>query len=135
MGIRGAAARAIGNRVLKALNATIADEKGRWLIDGPGEAELALSGVYAGEVTSIILDRIRIDDDGVHWIVDYKTSTHEGGNLQSFIDAEVTRYTPQLEKYQQLYRAYSNADVRCALYFPLLQEFVPVPLYRTCRYS
>ncbi len=128
MGIRGEAAVAIGARVLRALNATIADEKGRWLIDGPGEAELALSGVYDGEVTSIILDRIRIDDDGVHWIVDYKTSTHEGGNLQSFIDAEVTRYTPQLEKYQQLYRAYSNADVRCALYFPLLQEFVPVTL-------
>ena len=128
MGIRGEAATAIADRVQKALNATIADEKGRWLIDGPGAAELALSGVYEGEVTSIILDRIRIDEDGVHWIVDYKTSTHEGGNLQSFLDAEVTRYTPQLKKYQQLYRAYSNADVRCALYFPLLQEFVPVPL-------
>ena len=128
MGISGEPAIAIGDRVLKALNATMSDEKGRWLIDGPGKAELALSGVYDGEVTSVILDRIRIDDEGVHWIVDYKTSTHEGGNLQSFIDAEVTRYTPQLEKYQKLYRAYSNADVRCALYFPLLQEFVPVPL-------
>ena len=113
---------------MNALRATINDERGRWLIDGPGEAELALSGVYDGEVTSVILDRIRIDEQGVHWVVDYKTSTHEGGNLQSFLDAEVTRYTPQLQKYQQLYRAYSNADVRCALYFPLLQEFVPVPL-------
>jgi ATP-dependent exoDNAse (exonuclease V) beta subunit len=128
MGIRGEPAKAIGDRVLKALRATIDDDKGRWLIDGPGEAELALSGVYEGEVSSIILDRIRIDDEGVHWIVDYKTSTHEGGNLQSFIDAEVIRYTPQLKKYQHLYSAYSKADVRCALYFPLLQEFVPVPL-------
>ena len=47
---------------------------------------------------------------------------------QSFLEAEVTRYTPQLQMYQHLYSAYSNADVRCALYFPLLQAFVPVPL-------
>jgi len=128
MGIGGEQAQSICERVLKALSATIDDEKGRWLIDGPGHAELALSGVYDGEISSVILDRIRIDDQGVHWLVDYKTSTHEGGNLQSFLAAEVTRYTPQLKKYQHLYSAYSNADVRCALYFPLLQAFVPVPL-------
>ncbi len=128
MGIRSESARSIGDRVLSALRATLADEKGRWLIAGPGAAELALSGIYAGEVSSVILDRVRIDDAGVHWVVDYKTSTHEGGNLQSFLDAEVTRYTPQLQKYQSLYRAYSKAEVRTALYFPLLQEFVHVPL-------
>lgn len=128
MGIRGEPADAIGDRVVKALSAVVEDSKGRWLIDGPGEAELALSGVYAGEVTSVILDRVRIDEEGVHWVVDYKTSTHEGGNLASFLQAEVVRYTPQLQKYQQLYSAYSNAEVRSALYFPLLQEFVHVPL-------
>jgi ATP-dependent exoDNAse (exonuclease V) beta subunit len=128
MGIGGAPAQSIGDRVLKALSATIDDDKGRWLVEGPGEAELALTGVYDGEVSSVILDRIRIDEQGVHWLVDYKTSTHEGGDLRSFLDAEVTRYTPQLQKYQYLYSAYSKADVRCALYFPLLQEFVQVPL-------
>jgi ATP-dependent helicase/nuclease subunit A len=128
MGIAGEPAESIGDRVLRALNATTDDEKGRWIIDGPGEAELALTGVYDGEVSSVILDRIRIDEQGVHWIIDYKTSTHEGGNLQSFLDAEITRYTPQLQKYRQLYADYSKADVRCALYFPMLQEFVPVPL-------
>jgi hypothetical protein len=126
MGIAGEPAETIGARVLRALSASIDDEKGRWIIDGPGEAELALTGVYDGEVVSVILDRIRIDEQGVHWLIDYKTSTHEGGNLQSFLDAEITRYTPQLQKYRQLYSEYSNADVRCALYFPLLQEFVHV---------
>ena len=67
--------------------------------------------------------RIRVDDDGTHWIVDYKTSTHEGGNLDRFLDQESERHLPQLEKYAALYAAVSGAPVRVALYFPLLQEF------------
>ena len=74
----------------------------------------------------MVLDRVRIDEDGDHWIIDYKTSTHEGGNLQGFLKAEVERYTPQMEKYAALYAAYSGQRARCALYFPLLQEFVEV---------
>ncbi len=54
MGISGEPAQSIGDRVLNALSATVNDEKGRWLIDGPGHAELALSGVYDGEVLSVI---------------------------------------------------------------------------------
>jgi len=98
------------------------------LIDGDGHAELSLSGVVNGQLESVILDRVRIDDDGIHWIVDYKTSSHEGGDLQGFLSAETDRYRPQLAKYVEIYRNYTNADVRCALYFPLLQEFVEVNL-------
>ena len=98
--------------------------RGRWLLDGEGYAELALSGVHEGEVESIVIDRLRIDASGIHWIVDYKTSTHEGGDLESFLDAEVRRYRPQLQKYAAIYEAYSGTAPRCALYFPLLQRFV-----------
>ena len=69
---------------------------------------------------------MRVDDNGVHWIVDYKTSTHEGGNLPGFLDAEVTRYRPQLRKYAAVYGAWAGVEPRCALYFPLLGEFVEV---------
>ena len=31
---------------------------------------------------SIVIDRVRIDDEGTHWVVDYKTGTHEGGDLE-----------------------------------------------------
>ncbi len=72
-----------------------------------------------------VIDRIRIDDD-THWVIDYKTSTHEGGNLAGFLDAEAERYRDQLGRYSALYRAYAGVKVRCALYFPLLQEFVEV---------
>jgi ATP-dependent exoDNAse (exonuclease V) beta subunit len=95
-------------------------------LQGDGYAELALTGTAGGKLESVILDRVRIDEDGVHWIVDYKTSSHEGGGLDAFLQAETDRYRPQLEKYAEVYRNYSNAEVRCALYFPLLQEFVAV---------
>ena len=116
----------IRDRVGAALEGVRGDNRGRWLLDGDGHAELALSGVVNGAVESGILDRIRIEDDGTHWLVDYKTSTHEGGNLEGFLAAEADRYRDQLARYATLYRAYRGVDVRCALYFPLLQAFVEV---------
>ena len=114
----------VAARVEQAVSLTVTDERGRWLLESEGDAELALSGVYEGEVESIVIDRLLVDDDGAHWVVDYKTSTHEGGNLEGFLDAEVRRYRPQLQKYAAIYEAYSGVTPRCALYFPLLQEFV-----------
>ena len=128
MGISDDSMPAIVARVEAALTEVLADKRGRWLLAGDGHAELPLTGMVDGQVTSVVLDRVRIDDDGTHWIVDYKTSSHEGGDLQGFLRAEVDRYTPQLQKYIHLYRNYSNADIRCALYFPLLREFVEIPL-------
>ena len=128
MGIGNESMPPVVARVEAALNGVLADNRGRWLLAGDGHAELPLTGMVDGQITSVVLDRVRIDDEGTHWIVDYKTSSHEGGDLQGFLRAEVDRYTPQLRKYIDLYRNYSNADVRCALYFPLLQEFVEVPL-------
>ena len=126
MGVADKAAPPILERSLSAIKKMTADEKGRWLLQGEGHAELALSGSVEGRLESVVLDRVRIDDDGIHWIVDYKTSSHEGGGLDTFLQAETDRYRPQLAKYAEVYRNFSNAEVRCALYFPLLQEFVEV---------
>ena len=127
MGIAGESRYAITKRVLAALSGITSDARGRWLLAGDGEAELPLSGIHQGRIESVVLDRVRIDDDGTHWIVDYKTSSHEGGSLEHFLQAETDRYRSQLQKYAALYSVYSGAAVRCALYFPLLQEFIEVP--------
>ncbi len=126
MGVGDGMIPGINERVETALERILGDEKGRWIISGEGRSELGLTGVVEGEVESVILDRVRIDSDGTHWIVDYKTSSHEGGNLEGFLQAEEARYTPQLRKYKAIYSAYAKADVRCALYFPLLQTFLEV---------
>jgi ATP-dependent helicase/nuclease subunit A len=116
----------IAARVAEALDGILGDEKGRWVLTGEGHAELALTGVYEGSLETVVLDRVRVDENGDHWIVDYKTSTHEGGNLEGFLEAEVTRYTPQLRKYAAIYRAFAAVEPRCALYFPLLQRLVEI---------
>ena len=116
------------DRAEKAIANTVSDDKGRWILLGNGKSEIALTGVIDGALESVVVDRIRIDDDGTHWIIDYKTSTHEGGDLTGFLQQESDRYRPQLEKYTKLYAALSSETVRTALYFPLLQEFCEVVL-------
>jgi ATP-dependent exoDNAse (exonuclease V) beta subunit len=123
-GVNNDLAPQICDRVEAALRGTLQDEKGLWILGGEGHSELRLSGLIEGRIESVVLDRVRIDSDGIHWIIDYKTSTHEGGDLKNFLMAELDRYRPQLSKYASLYRAYSGAEVRCALYFPLLRQFV-----------
>jgi ATP-dependent helicase/nuclease subunit A len=123
----GTAMERICARVDAALTGVRNDPRGRWLLDGNGHSELGLSGVVNGVLESGVIDRIRIDEDA-HWIVDYKTSSHEGGNLQGFLAAEVERYRDQLARYAALYGAFAGVDARCALYFPLLQEFVEVDI-------
>ena len=115
---------AITARVEDALEKMLADTKGRWILNGAGRAELALTGMLDGQLETVVLDRVIIDENGQHWIIDYKTSSHEGGNLEGFLQAESERYQPQLQKYATLYNAYADTTARCALYFPLLQTFV-----------
>ncbi|HEX7720420.1 MAG TPA: 3'-5' exonuclease, partial [Woeseiaceae bacterium] len=128
MGVPAADIGAVCERVRAALSQTLEDDKGRWIVFGPGTTELPVTGVWNGQVQSVVLDRVRMDGDGVHWIIDYKTSTHEGGELDRFLQQEVDRYRPQLVKYAGMYRSLSNAPVRAALYFPLLRAFREVSI-------
>lgn len=112
-------------RVEASLAAVAEDRQARWLLGGEGAAELALSGLHDGRVVRIVIDRVRIDGD-THWLVDYKTSTHEGGDLPGFLEREAERYRDQLRRYRDVYRGVSDAQVRTALYFPLLAHFVEV---------
>ncbi len=62
------------------------------------------------------IDHLFRGTDGVLWIVDYKTSRHEGADLELFLDQERERYAAQLNSYAQ-----SIKDSRQGLYFPLLR--------------
>lgn len=121
-------------RVMAAMERTLGDERGRWLLGLDGQireaaSELALSGVVEGQILEGVIDRTFLDETGQRWIVDFKTSTHEGGGLEGFLDEEVTRYRPQLERYARLMRAFRpDETVRAALYFPALRQWREVRL-------
>ncbi|MDX1404037.1 MAG: UvrD-helicase domain-containing protein [Woeseiaceae bacterium] len=126
LGVRADEVDTVCRRVTEAIEKVTADAKGREILFGAGKSELALSGIVDGHLQSVILDRVHIDDNGTHWIVDYKTSSHEGGNLAGFLQQEKDRHRPQLEKYAHIYRNLTDAPVKTALYFPLLQQFVEI---------
>ena len=109
--------------VEQALNGILADPKGRWLLAAHEEqqSEYALSGVYRGAVVNIIIDRTFIDEQGTRWIVDYKASRHESGDVEQFLDLQQERYREQLEKYAAVMSTLDDRPIRLGLYFPLLR--------------
>ena len=105
------------------MHATLGDAQGRWLFDpGHSEAhsELALSGVRGTQIINAVIDRTFVDADGTRWVVDFKTSPHEGGDRENFLDEEVKRYSAQLLRYAHLARQLGPQPVRAGLYYPLL---------------
>jgi ATP-dependent helicase/nuclease subunit A len=85
--------------------------------------------VFHGEIVAGVIDRTFIDEQGVRWIVDFKTGTHEGGGLERFLDEEVQRYRDQLDRYARLMRLFRPGQpVRAALYFPLMKQWREVPV-------
>jgi ATP-dependent helicase/nuclease subunit A len=115
-----------GARVHEALARTLADPRGRWLLSSAhpeGHSERRLTGLHQGRVVNVIIDRMLVDEHGQRWIVDFKTSTHEGGAEREFIDREAERYRPQLQRYAALAGRLGGEPVHLALYFPLLGAF------------
>jgi ATP-dependent exoDNAse (exonuclease V) beta subunit len=119
---RGRAAELVVSAILK----TLADERGRWILSAAhaqAHSEWELSGVSGGRLRNVKIDRSFIDEHGTRWVIDYKTSVHEGGGLEEFLDHEMQRYQGQLASYCDLARALGPQPVRAALYFPLLGAF------------
>jgi hypothetical protein len=107
-------------RAALALANSLDDPRGRWLLGPQTDArnEYRLTTTVDGERRNLVIDRVFIDSQGRRWIVDYKTSSHEGGELEAFLDRERMRYSAQLERYA---RALGEAGAgSLGLYFPLV---------------
>ncbi|HEY2417057.1 MAG TPA: UvrD-helicase domain-containing protein [Steroidobacteraceae bacterium] len=112
--------------ILEALERTLADPRGRWLLastHAQAHSEWRLSGVHQGRIVNVVFDRMLIDEQGQRWVVDYKTSRHEGAAVDTFIDSELERYRGQMRRYADLAAGLGDEPVRAALYFPLLGVF------------
>jgi ATP-dependent helicase/nuclease subunit A len=111
-------------KVVQALIGVLEDARGQWIIGAREEAEseIMLSSIVNGHVVHQRLDRT-FADDGVRWIVDYKTSVCHDDDVAAFLDAEVARYRPQLERYAQFMAQRDSRPIRLGLYFPMLPAF------------
>jgi ATP-dependent helicase/nuclease subunit A len=125
LGVEREAARDGAERALTALRATLNDTRGRWLFDPAhrdAHSELQLTGLRGAQIVNAVIDRTFVAD-GIRWVVDFKTSPHEGTGLEDFLDDEVRRYSAQLERYAHLARELGPEPVRAGLYFPLLSAW------------
>ncbi len=111
------------DRVKRALINAITDPNGRWILNRREQAasELAISSVENGVIRNHIVDRTFVED-GVRWVIDYKTGQHTGGDVDAFITAKRTEYAGQLERYGALFQQ-EMLPIKKAIYFVDLNRF------------
>ncbi|PIV30410.1 MAG: DNA helicase UvrD, partial [Zetaproteobacteria bacterium CG02_land_8_20_14_3_00_50_9] len=118
-------------RCTRAINNTLSSSHGQWILSGQHQharCEWPLSKRQHQQIRHFILDRSFIDEHGTRWIIDYKVSDHEGGNLESFIASEADRYSPQIRAYGALLGDLEpGRDIKQAIYFPLMDYLYVYP--------
>ena len=112
-GVQASELMAASALVTTALQNTLADERGRWVLGA--HAESKSEHRIRTPNRSYVVDRYFRDVDGVRWVVDFKTGRHEGGDPEAFLDVQRQRYQGQLDAYATVLGA-----ERRGLYFPLL---------------
>jgi len=112
------------DRVMLAINNTIDDERGRWIVINDHQqasCELPITAIIDDEIRHMIIDRTFIDEQGTRWVIDYKTGHHEGSDVEDFLDSEQTRYQPQLQRYADALQKTQTNPVRMGLYYPTMR--------------
>jgi ATP-dependent helicase/nuclease subunit A len=125
LGVEEGELSATAGRVVEALCCVLTDPTGCWLLQDHAEAasELPLTIKSNAGLEHVRLDRTFVDNGGTRWIIDFKTSAHEGSSIVEFLDSEVERYRSQLERYAAAMAAIDDRPIKVGLYFPLLQAF------------
>lgn len=103
------------------------DDRAAWLFDSQHRAvtsEWALSCYHDKQLGKYIIDRSFVDTQGVRWIIDFKTSSHLGGDPEKFLDSEELRYADQLNHYGWLVQNLEpRREIRLGLYFPAMSAW------------
>ncbi|MFS1525510.1 hypothetical protein ACL7TT_15590 [Microbulbifer sp. 2304DJ12-6] len=126
LGLSGSNLDRAAEKVAVAVRNSLNCPTGCWLLDSTSvqdatcELELHSGGRH---LRRAFVDRTFIDTQGVRWIVGYKTAEPgTGENQAAFIAAQLEHYRTQLETYRKLFYTRGERNIRCALYFPLLQQ-------------
>ncbi len=127
-------------QVVEAVQKAQRDPRAAWIFSPTNhrvKTEWAVSGVVDGQIVHTRIDRSFITPDGVCWIVDFKSSRHQGGDATEFLDREQDRHQPQMARYAAVVKQLraedekatatetetkqSAGEIRLGLYFPALQ--------------
>lgn len=109
-------------------------DQGLWILNPDqkdASSETAYTAIRNGEITEVVIDRTFVDDAGIRWIIDYKTSSISKDVSSEKISQDTQRlYRDQLCKYASIMQMCDNRQIKCAVYYtnlPLLVD-IEVPI-------
>lgn len=106
----------------------IADTKGQWILHPHLEAqsEYALTALLDGKIKHIVIDRTFIDENGIRWIIDFKTAKPaENQSIEVFLQTQYEKYKDQLELYERVFKQKNEMrPIRLGLYFPAIPAWI-----------
>ncbi len=133
-------AAAAANSAVQALEKTLADPIGLWILGSHRESqtESSWTGVIEGVPRTLRVDRSFFagsepllteslpQPESCLWIIDYKTANHGPSGIEPFLEAERLQYAAQLESYAEMLRLAhgSETQLRLGLYYPFLPRLV-----------
>ncbi|WP_028487070.1 UvrD-helicase domain-containing protein [Thiomicrorhabdus chilensis] len=117
-------------RVMQSLSNALSNEKLVWSLQSghaQSASEYPLTSFDEQGIANHIVDRTFVDQNGVRWIIDYKTSFFEGSEAQIevFIDKQVSLYRAQLARYGALFEQLEpEVPQRWVLYFSYMDRWI-----------
>jgi superfamily I DNA/RNA helicase len=118
-------------RVRRAVLTTLDDVRGRWLFAATHReavSEFELTYRRNNRLLTLRIDRTFIAEDGTRWIIDYKTSEHQGSDLANFLAQEQVRYAEQLGSYAHVMHLLEpTRPIQLGLYFPMHSAWLEWP--------
>ena len=109
------------NTITQAIQNTLQDPRGQWILHPhtAHTAEFEITAIIDNKVKHLIIDRSFIDENGVRWIIDYKSASPQPGQaIDDFIHSQTSKYRSQLADYAKALSQLENRPCQCALYFP-----------------
>jgi len=112
---------------------TLQDPSGLWVLSAHRDAASEHALTSWDEVRSNVrLDRVfRAGPEPLakgtehRWIVDFKTTTYSGSDMEAFLLRERDKYASQLATYARIVRdSTDDFSVRLGLYYPLLPKLI-----------
>ncbi len=123
-------------RIRAILQHVARDKHGRWLLSmhptpsaSSGGFEIPLTALHQDVLRSARVDRMFLagasplsSGEDCLWIIDFKTASLGGRDLEAFLAAEREQYSDQMQTYAEIAQAVypKYAEIRLGLYYPLL---------------
>lgn len=107
----------------KAIETMLNDERGQWILHShrDAQAEFRITAELNGDVKNLIVDKTFIDEAGMRWIIDFKTTTFTQKDLHDFLANEQKKYLEKMHLYYQAMKLFDPIHpIQLGLYFPAL---------------